>query len=445
MRRFALLCISFSLLASLCYAEKGSRIIRNSSARITIAARDVELHKVLELFSEQSDINFMPGEEVKNKRVTLFLENVILKDALTALIEANALNYRQVGKSKLFVVRSRDILRPKTITRVFRLKYIDLSGKVESDEDKIYADIYYVVKNLLSEYVKVRSTGKGQVDTEIITYGKVEVDLRSNSLIVTDVPENMWRIEKTIKELDKKLQQVMIEIQMVEVASSVLRKLGIEWGGATGEVLTYTGPSRETGFPMSSEGGDMTVGVLSMQQFSAVLKMLSSRGKARFLARPKLLTTNLKTARIGLTADKAIGVEAISETETGLTAQSAERMETGISLEVKPQISPGGLITMLIKPEVSRVSASEYFPGQFVDPQKRSLQTTVIVKDGETVTIGGLLSDVDERTESKIPLLGDIPLLGSLFKSRDFTVTNTELLIFITPHLVKEEELGVVR
>ncbi|GAH10358.1 unnamed protein product, partial [marine sediment metagenome] len=178
-----------------------------------------------------------------------------------------------------------------------------------------------------------------------------------------------------------------------------------------------------------------TLGSLSLAEFQIVLRALEQENKSKYLAKPKIMVVNNETAEI-----KIAGKTAIGETTTLATADtpgttSAERTETGITLKVTPTINKDGYITMTLEPTVSRTRVSGI--SGYLDTRDRTAKTTVMMKDGQTVAIGGLLkSDVTDNDRA-VPGLSKIPLLGNLFKSKDFQDVETELIIFVTCHIVK--------
>ncbi|MCQ9208821.1 MAG: hypothetical protein NG712_05535, partial [Omnitrophica bacterium] len=171
----------------------------------------------------------------------------------------------------------------------------------------------------------------------------------------------------------------------------------------------------------------------------ATLAMLAKDTDTKILARPRILTLNNQTAIIKITADTAVSTATVQTSAEGLatTSITIERYETGVSLEVTPQINKAGEITMSLEPSVTTVKTSSLLPN-VSDPQERSVRTIVTVNDGETVIIGGLIDTNDVRVSRKVPFFGDIPLLGNLFRKQDDTSTDKEIIIFITPHLVKD-------
>ena len=226
-------------------------------------------------------------------------------------------------------------------------------------------------------------------------------------------------------------------------------KLGIEWGSTDeGELGAAFGASRSAKFPFTKDSsmrnigpeGDVSglyLGYVSATNLGGVLAMLSRDTDTKILARPRILTLNNETAEIKITADTAVAQITQTFSEEGYTTVSAERAETGISLKVTPQINKLGEITMVIEPAVVNTVQSKYFD-DYVDPQTRSAKTTVIIRDKETIIIGGLINTEDSKSLRKVPFLGDIPFVGNVFRKKDDSSTDKELVIFITPHLVRE-------
>ena len=403
---------------------------------ISMDFQDADLRDVLKVFSQQAGLNFIAGENVKERKVTLYLDKVSVQDALNTIISANNLTYEQEKDSRIFVVKEWGKPEIETVTRIFPLQYARVRGyefaEGDEEEEEEKTNIQEVIENIVSEY------------------GRVIGDSRSNSLIVTDVPSQFPKIEKTINELDVRLSQVMIEAEIIEASLETIDKLGIEWGSAdAGQLFQGAGSARTTKWPFMDKGeGVGTAGVvdgLYMGYLSAIplggtLAMLAKDTDSRILARPKILTLNNETAEIAITADTAIASITETSSAEGIATQSitAERVETGITLKVTPHINRKGEITMAIEPSVINTKQSAYF-ANFVDPYTRSVRTTVTIRNGETLIIGGLINSEDSKIARKVPFLGDIPLLGNIFRKKDDNSSDKELIIFITPHLVKEQ------
>ncbi len=407
-------------------------------AMISMDLNNVPLTQVLKIMTEQSGVNFTVSKEVSAIRITARFDKVPVEEALNAISSAYGLIYERVGRTNSVVIRKRKRVSPRTNTEIVPLNHIQLTGlETDIEEESIAKNLTNIISNMLSEY------------------GTINIDARTNSLVITDLPERIPNIKQVIRGLDIKVPQIEIEVEMVEVNSSAMTKLGLEVGGGEGEIISYRGPQRTTGFPLNKKGPDnffdevtdatfpegidssFTYGTLSMAQFTVLLKAITSKGKGKFLARPRILTINNRKAKINITANTAIGMETEVDSETGLINYKAEREITGIILEVTPQVNREDYISMLVEPKVIRAQSSQFFPDRFVDPQTRSAKTSVVIKNGATLVIGGLVSDDDDKTVRKVPIIGHIPIIGWFFSGLDSDKSKKELLIFITPRVVE--------
>jgi len=437
--------------------------------RISVRVSDAPLASFLNAISAQAKVSFIIGEGVEKVKITAFLQNVTVREALDVLLETKGLTYSRIGKTNTFVISQRATKGPPTTSRIYQLNYIPLvevaapagapapGGQPPGPPGAPGAGgaagappgILSVIQSALSPV------------------GKLAVDTRTNSIIVTDVADVFPHVEQLIAELDKKAPQVMFEAQIVEIDTDRSQQLGIEWGGPNGELVSFTGPSRTTDWPLrpglfkgnklgfffpkaaALESGaapsdaytaaDITAGVFSLQQLTAVLKALVSRSEARFLGKPKVLTLNNRAATIEITRDQAIGTITQIAGQTGITSSttSAERKPTGLVLKVTPQVNKEGYITVLVEPEFSDVVGSSISPGIF-DTIKRKASTLVRVKNGQTLVLGGLLQSKEVKVTRKVPFLGYIPILGWLFTSQTVSRANTDLVIFITPTVLND-------
>lgn len=277
--------------------------------------------------------------------------------------------------------------------------------------------------------------------------GKVTItpDKASNSLVIMASTTDYSNLVQVIKKLDRRSKQVFVQVLIAEVSLDKSREVGLQTGliggGSPNSTLTVAGlydPLGTLGTVGSiiAAGGTLTPGVTaSPLNITAVLKALDKKGLLNILSTPNILTSDNKEAEINV--GENVPFQGSSTVTTGFQTTSVERKDIGINLKIKPQISEGDYIRMDINQEISAVKASR---GEAIDlvTTKRSAKTSVVVKDRETVAIGGLIQDTEEDTVSKVPFLGDIPLLGWLFKSTSKTRKKTNLMILLTPHIVKD-------
>ncbi|RKY38094.1 MAG: hypothetical protein DRP73_00255 [Candidatus Omnitrophota bacterium] len=407
--------------------------------RISLDFKDASLKDVLKAFSMQSGLNFVASEEIEDRTVTLYMDNVPVGDALNTILKANHLTYEQEPGTNIFFVKEVKTPEVETITRVYQLSYAD-AQEVKELIEKMGEE--KAVEEETPEGTKTTKTYRHGILSE---YGKVSADKRTNSLIITDIPSQFPTIEETIAKLDAPTPQVMIEAEVLEVATDLLDKLGIDFSGTFAK---FTGAVQTTAFPFGHlpQGTDRaesaSYGTISTQELIATLQMLRTDTRTKLLARPRVLTLNNQTAEIKITAQTAVA-ETVTTTTVGTvgeTISAPERIETGVSLAVTPVINKDGYVTITVEPKVTEPQPSKYFTGEtlYVDPYTRSAKTTVRVKDGDTVVIGGLINTNDSEVVKKVPFLGDLPLVGNAFKHTQKESENKELIIFITPHIVKD-------
>ena len=277
--------------------------------------------------------------------------------------------------------------------------------------------------------------------------GKVTItpDKASNSLVIMASPTDYANLIQVIKKLDRRSKQVFVQVLIAEVSLDKSNEMGMELGvlggGSPNSTLTVAGMfdplnSLTAVGTVIASGGSLTPTVTAKPvNVTAVLKALDKNGLVNILSTPNILTSDNKEAEINV--GENVPFQGSATQSTIGTTTSVERKDIGINLKIKPQISEGDYIRMDINQEISAVKASK---GQAIDlvTTKRSAKTSVVVKDKETVAIGGLIQDSEQETVSKVPFLGDIPLLGWLFKTKSKTRSKTNLVILLTPHIVKD-------
>ncbi|MFZ2950198.1 MAG: type II secretion system secretin GspD [Desulfuromonadaceae bacterium] len=321
-------------------------------------------------------------------------------------------------------------------------------------------NVYYLENTDATEMAKVldgvvkgisaqaaTAPGAGAPQASPFDSGKVTItpDKASNSLVIMASPTDYSNLMQVIKKLDRRSKQVFVQVLIAEVSLDKSSELGLQTGliggGNPTSNLTVAGMYDPLGTlgtitGLLSAGGTLTPGITaSPLNITAVLKALDKKGLLNILSTPNILTSDNKEAEINV--GENVPFQGSSTVTTGFQTTSVERKDIGINLKIKPQISEGDYIRMDINQEISAVKDSK---GQAIDliTTKRSAKTSVVVKDKETVAIGGLIQDSEEETVSKVPFLGDVPLLGWLFKTKTKTRKKTNLMILLTPHIVKD-------
>ena len=456
--------------------ETSSPLDRKVSIRVSNVAIPVFLNSI----TTQAKVNFIMSDEFANKKVTASLTRVTVREALDTLLRVHGLAYQRIGRSDSYVVTKRSEDAPNTITKIYTLSYISLQGLNSSGGGSGFSGSssysgsgsrYGGSSSSNGDSYSANSEITTIIQSMLSPVGKIAVDPRTNKLIITDVPEIFPQVENILAELDVRPPQILIEAQIVEVNKRSGLTLGFEYG-VEGALFSMTAPQREMTsevmhgnrpdgsgklhgwdwvFPSYAEahsGGSSSSddsgealskpGILTISGFNMVLKGLLSRGEAKYLGKPKIVTLNNKEAIITTSQDATVG-QVISQTGNateGLTTQSAERKEVGLTLKVTPQVNREGYVTLFVEPSYSDVVSSGFNFSK--DTVTRSASTLVRVKNGQTVVIGGLLSSRETESVQKVPLLGEIPVLGWLFTSKGKDKTTTDLVIFITPTILAE-------
>jgi len=385
----------------------------------TLAIKDMDINDVLKLLSAKSGLNIIAGKSITG-RVTIFLQNVEVHDALTIILSSNDLAYME----------SRGVVQIMT-----NVDYEQATGHKfgVNCETKVF-NINYAKADELAKTV-------GQMLTKDI--GSIEFDARSSTLVVTDVPSKIDQIEVMINAMDRMEKEVFIEAKIFQVALGDEYQMGVNWEKLILKT-NNTGVGLSSSFPISGSlttgVGAMSIGTLSSGSFSQVVQALDSFGKSRILSSPRLAVINNQEANIliGTTTPYTTSTTT-STTSSPVTAESVSFIDTGVKLHVTPVIHDDGFITMKIKPEISNVEAKPYTDANgnsipIVDTSE--VQTTVRVKDGVTIIIGGLMKNELINNKNKIPVLGDIPFLGKAFGNETRNMQKTEIVIFLTPHII---------
>lgn len=475
------LCFSFVPVSNAYYSDQfmGEYLLNSYKKMISMDLQNASLVDVLKVLSRQTGISFVSSDGVSDRTLTLYLDKVPLKDAMDTIFLANNLEYEFFPESNIFIIKEALVPETRLLTKIYKLRYASVSN---SNIEKV------------KEEMSGSSDSRGSDDDEdegllaavtsvLSEYGSVQEDPRTNSLIVRDIEKAFPEIERIIAELDVPVPKVLIEVEIVDVSKATGDKLGVYFGNGLSLSAALQGATRTTSFPWSmgdfpgrpssdrmyvtetttaSEGEAVTesvsdifpksymeLGSLSFGQLSAVLQLLRQDGKTKFLARPRIMTLSGETAEINLTSNEAITASATTTTDTGqtVTTWSIEREDVGTMLKVTPQATViDDEVLLVIEPTVSNAVADAQFTTNnniANKVQRRSSRSVVRVGNNETLMIGGLLKKVDSESFTKVPFLGDIPLLGNLFKHTNRSQEDRELLVFLTPRIIKEDKESI--
>lgn len=288
-----------------------------------------------------------------------------------------------------------------------------------------------------------RNLSREALQTASDLFGQVIIiaDPDTNSLMVRTAPKNYDRVRAVIDEMDRPLPQVLIKVLIAEVTHDNELDFGFEFS-ALNLRASGQGQTAGTDFNLAAQDGGLIVQVLE-SDFTATLRALEEDGKLEVLSRPYILASDNQLASITVGQEVPF-ITNTRITETGQTINTIEYSDIGILLDVIPHINQEGLVILDVAPEISALTGTTVPISETVDAPvfaKRSALSRVAVPSGRTVVIGGLMEDRKTETISKVPLLGDIPVLGHLFKRTQITGAKTELLIFLTPHVAASPDV----
>jgi type IV pilus assembly protein PilQ len=273
------------------------------------------------------------------------------------------------------------------------------------------------------------------VEKTLTKRGHIEVDKRTNALLVTDIDERLDQAESMIRSLDTRTPQVEIVARLVDVDVSATRDLGIRWGVHGMDVMD-AGVSENfdlNAADVTGPAGVVRLGtVKAFGSIDATLQALESQNKANIISNPRITTVNNREASVVVGKQIPLIVQ-------DFAGNAVTQMTTiGIKLNVTPHINVGNKITMDVHPEVSDLAAQSTVQGGIIINTTMA-DTRVMVNDGETAVIGGLIRSNESSTKRGVPILMDIPLIGALFRSSSTTTAKRELLIFVTPKILGEQ------
>jgi type II secretory pathway component GspD/PulD (secretin) len=287
--------------------------------------------------------------------------------------------------------------------------------------------------------VLVTALGAQNVAQELLDReATIVADTNSNTLLISATPRNFPQISRLVEELDQPQRQVLIQVLIAEVTLTKDDELGVEWTYQTGgNPSTKTGTDFGVADALKNTGGFGSA--ISGNRFNFLFRALQSEDRLHVLSRPQILTSDNQQASIIVGQEVPV---VTSSTFAGFTATPVNQFtytNVGVSLTVTPNISPDGFVTMVVAPQITELTTEtvEISPGLNAPIfNQRTATTSASIQSGQSILIGGLISTSDELTTKRMPVLGDIPLVGALFRSNVQTTTRTELLILLTPQVL---------
>jgi len=422
-------------------------VVIHPNARTVHEFQGDEVPMVLRLLARQAGINIMVSDQI-NGTINMRVENLTPLEAIKVIVDAKGLDMSQVNN-------------------VYFIKTTAEKAK-EPTESGSFTFSYAKAQDALA-----------LIATQIQSGVAPQIDVRTNTVFYRDYKSNMPNLALFFDSIDRPTQQVMIEARLVEVNANPKQSYGINWGGvlggagtaqtfqlggsgalvangltsvdaATGAVVGQNGTTisnlllggGKTNFANSVAG---QFAILSVPQMSATLRLMNEDTDTEFLANPRIVTANNLKADIKITRKQPVPKLDFNQQTATSVFSGFDEKEYGNTLSVTPTINKDSFVTMLVKPEISnKVGDQSFMPPGGTQPMlspiidTRSLESNVLIRSGDTLAIGGLLQDEVSKTRSKVPVLGDIPVLGYIFQEHVNARTKRNLLVFITPTIIKQ-------
>ncbi|EMT8355265.1 type IV pilus secretin PilQ family protein [Neisseria gonorrhoeae] len=414
--------------------------------KISLDFQDVEIRTILQILAKESGMNIVASDSVSGK-MTLSLKDVPWDQALDLVMQARNLDMRQQGNIVNIAPRDELLAKDKAFLQ---------AEKDIADLGALYSQNFQLKYKNVEEFRSIlrldNADTTGNRNTLVSGRGSVLIDPATNTLIVTDTRSVIEKFRKLIDELDVPAQQVMIEARIVEAADGFSRDLGVKFG-ATGRKKLKNETSAFGWGVNSGFGGDgkweaqtkinlpvaaaansiSLVRAISSGALNLELSASESLSKTKTLANPRVLTQNRKEAKIESGYEIPFTVTTASG---GGNSTNTELKKAVLGLTVTPNITPDGQIIMTVK--INKDSPAQCASGNntILCISTKSLNTQAMVENGGTLIVGGIYEENNGNTLTKVPLLGDIPVIGNLFKTRGKKTDRRELLIFITPRII---------
>ncbi|MCF7908025.1 MAG: hypothetical protein K9L86_04030 [Candidatus Omnitrophica bacterium] len=436
----------------------GGYLLGTFDKRVSLDLEEAQLVDVLKMLSQQTGLNFVSTEAVQERKLTLYFDEVPLREAMDVVFKANKLSYDYYPDSNIFVVKEMGKPSLELISKVYRLNYVRVkTARMQKEIEDIIEDS----ESGEEDGGETEAGGIRQaVEAVLSEFGKVTEDPITNSLIVVDVPSQFPIIDEVVSRLDLAIPRVMIEVEMLDVSKTHLDKLGFNYanglygavgaGARSSEVPFGAKFLKGTQVVQTTAGGlaPPVLSILDLTGFTSVMQFLTEDTSTKFIARPKILTISNETAEVNLTVNEAIGVTTTQDTSGGGSiTQNVEREETGTKLRVTPQVNPNTQeITLMVEmfnreSTDSGITVTGISGGEVKNVEERGTKSVIRLKDSETLYIGGLIRKEEKEIIRKIPLLGDIPFLGKMFSYTERPGADNqerELLVFLTPRIVED-------
>ena len=446
-----------------------------SGEKLSLNFQNIEVRSLLQVIADFTSFNIVTSESVSGS-LTLRLKDVPWDQALDIILQSKGLGMRKTGN--VILVAPQDELSAREKQQLESKVNVENLEPLKTQVFQLkFAKAPDIMLRMTNPVGNASQTANGQNQKAqsgmLSARGNVSADPRTNQLFVTDIPSRLRDIEALLARIDVAVRQVVIEARIVEASDSFGKSIGVRLGGADLRGIrggdagysvggrsrvavggSYDAVANSTGYFGASESGAMSnfvnlpaksVGGAEAAKFALTLfnpsanrllnleiQAMEAEGKGTVVSSPRLLTADQVKALIEQGTDIPYSVQS----KDGPTLAFKKAV---LKLEVTPQITPDGQIILDL--EINKDSVGERLP-QGVAINTKAIKTQAIVDNGGTVMLGGIFESTEAKSESKVPLLGDLPVVGNLFKSRNTEINKTEMLVFITPRILTVEAVG---
>lgn len=467
-------------------AEDIAAGIKMDKEKLSLDLKGIEISELLRILSIKMKKTIVPTKSVTG-RINIFLNGLTFDDALDIIFISQDLACEKSGDAinvmtsaeyeKLYGQKYNEKRKYKTI----KLKYakptaiFNALSQIKSDVGKVIVDEssgtvilidvpdkLYLMEKSIDDLDREPSTEVFNLQYAVtddmkahlalaITQGAGEVyaDKRSSKVVVSDLPDKMKKIEMMVRAFDAETKQVFIEAEVVQVTLKNEFQRGIQWEKIFSDKPLYNldlkgafpaSPSWTFSPAITADYQNLSLGVLARDKFTAAVTLLQTFGDTKIISSPKIAAINGQEAKIMVGSREAYITSSQSQAEsTTVTSESVEFIDVGVKLNIVPTINDDGYITMKIKPEISSVreTITSALGSKIPIVETSEAETTIKVKDGVMIMIAGLRKYDKRNDRSGIPVLGSIPILDLIFGAKAELNKVTELIIFITPHIIR--------
>ena len=413
--------------------------------KLSLNFQDIDVRSVLQLIADFTNLNLVASDTVQGG-ITLRLQNVPWDQALDLVLKTKGLDKRKVGN--VLLVAPADEIAARERQELESQKQLEELAPLRRD----LIQVNYAKAADIAKLFQSVTGSKDNADAR----GSITVDDRTNSIIAYQTQDSLDELRRIVAQLDIPVRQVMIEARIVEATVGYDKSLGVRWGGTStghGNTTIYgldnngdesgnTGTDTGTNVPfvdMGASNATSGIGlgfVTNNTLIDLELSAMEATGNGEVVSQPKVVTSDKETAKI------LKGQEIPYQESSSSGATTVSFKEASLSLEVTPQITPDNRIIMEVK--VTK-DAPDYLNEVLGVPpiDKNEVNAKVLVNDGETIVIGGVFSNTQNKTTQKVPFLGDVPYIGRLFRSDTVSEEKSELLVFLTPRIMNNQAIAV--